>query len=183
MDTDSRKEVERILKDGFSDREVMPATEENIFSDECWSVYFEHLAHLAVHVNDKSHRDTMREVVTTHLLCGAPLCAAERAWLIYVIGKVDDTPSESNNGRPIDGYGERLLRGALAVFLIDDEIRNPGTKRGYITARLNRAASTLCKSYESIRKIYYDASFKVYLNRRKERGFNLPGKIRKIGEP
>lgn len=183
MDTDSRKEVERILKDGFSDREVMPATEENISSDECWGVFFEHLAHLAVHVNDKSHRDTMREMVMTNLLCGVPLCAAERAWLIYVLGKVDDTPSDSKNGRPIDGYGEGLLRGALAAFLIDDEIRNPGTQRGYITSRLNRAASALCKSYEAIRKIYYDDAFKVYLNRRKEMGFNPLGKIRKIAEP
>lgn len=184
MDTDSRKEVERILQDGFSDREAMPATEENISSDECWGVFFEHLAHLAVHENDKRHRDRMRETLMTKLLCGGSLSPAERAWLIYVLGNLDDVPCECKNGRPIDGAGENFLRLALAAFWIDDEIRNPGTKRGHVTARLNRAASALCKSYETVRKMYYgDNPVRDLIPCLKKRGFNPLGKNRKIDAP
>ena len=180
MSSDSREEVERILNDGFADREdelnrldmFGPKGYDHILSDDCWGVFSEHQAHLAVHVNDIRHRGAMRETVITRLLCGNSLYPADRAWLIYVLGKLDDIPCESKNGHPIDGDGEIFLKMKLAAFLIDDEIKNPGTKRGYIKARLNRAADAICKSYEVVRKIYYDDSFKKLLENLKERGFN-----------
>ena len=129
-------------------------------------------AHRAVHVNDKRHRDAMLTHVQDSLLCGGCLSAAERAWLVYVLNKLDDMPCECKNGRPIDGNEEVLNRLALIAFIIDDEMKNPDKGRGHITARLKRAADKLSKSYEAVRKVYYSKGFGRWLEVMKERGFN-----------
>jgi len=116
----------------------------------------------------------MRYRIASSLLFGFPLMSSDKAWLIYLLDRIEDAPCECNNGRSIDGNGEALNRLALVAFIINDEIEYPDKKRGYVTQRLNRASLALCKSYESVRKMYYSKSFRPLLERMKERGFN-PG--------
>lgn len=185
MSTDTQDEIERIIRQGFPDRPEVnapfdfnsDADKAQILSEEFGAASAEHQAHLAVHKNDKWHRDLMRHTVAEKIRLGVSLYPAEQAWLVYLLGKIEDAPCECNNGRPIEGNEDALFRLALVAFILDDEIKNPDKKRGYVTMRLKRAANALSKSYEVVRKTYYAKSFHPLLERMKARGFNpLPVK-------
>ena len=172
MKKDLLFEVNRLLSEGFPMPDEKRLDFSNGPTESALSAALESAAHLAVNVNDKRHRDVMLTHVQASLLCGGDLSAAERAWLFYVLNKLDDIPCECKNGRPIDGNEEALFRMTLVAFVIDDEIKNPDRKRGYVTRRLKRASEALKKSYETVRKMYYAKSFNPLLKRMKERGFN-----------
>ncbi len=175
MDEEKRNElvdrVKFLLEEKFpeapeSDLEI---SEEGPTEDQV-ALALEMMAHTAVHVNDKYHRDTMRWLVCKNLEMGGMLCAAERAWLLYVLRKLKDVPHASR-GRAILGQEENDLKINLIAFLHKDKIEIPDSA---MDERLRRAAENLnCKcahGYSTVRKMYYSKSYRYFVKMLQEAG-------------
>lgn len=121
--------------------------------------YLQHMAHEAVNVNDRRHRDGMRDSVCSTLLHGGPLDVAERAWLIYVLSKLKDLPHESK-GRAIRG-NERIEFMLQLIGFIESEERKAGKyKPGDVTKRLHDASEHFGKGFETVNAMYKSKAFK-----------------------
>lgn len=127
------------------------------------------MVHEAVNVNDRMHRDSMRDIVCTTLLHGGPLEVAERAWLIYVLSKFKDMPHESK-GRAIQGNERNEFMLQLIGFIEDEERKAGKYKRGEVTKRLHDAAEHFGKSYESVNAMYKSKEFKRLRKNLADRG-------------
>lgn len=165
--------IEAIIRDGFPMPKGYPPAAD-LPLDVYGEIEMGAAAHRAVNSNDKSVRDFMRMSVIERLRSKVTLSNAEIAWLIYVLSNLRDMPCECRNGRPVDIRAEFLFRMELAAFIIKDETVNAKKERGYVVARLNRAASCLAKSYEAVRAVYYSRSFKTTLENVRRRGLNPP---------
>jgi hypothetical protein len=131
--------------------------------------YRQHTAHDAVNVNDRRHRDWMRDSVCSTLLHGGTLDVAERAWLIYVLSKMKDMPHESK-GRAIKG-NERIEFMLQLIGFIEYEERKAGKyKPGDVTKRLHDAAEHFGKGFESVNAMYKSKAFKRLRKNLSDRG-------------
>ncbi len=117
------------------------------------------MAHEAVNVNDRRHRDDMRDRMCALLLHGGALEIAERAWLIYVLSRLRDLPHESR-GRAIQGDERIKFMLQLIGFIEDDERKAGKNKRGDVTKRLHSAAEHFRKSFDSVNAMYKSTAFK-----------------------
>lgn len=118
--------------------------------------FFDGLAHRAVNVNEKRGRDWMKLYAIDWLLHNRPLPSALRAWLIYVLGAMDDLPHKSK-GAPVKGFDSLVFKNQLASYIAKTGHPIP---RGHTEKRLRAAADHLCTSYETVRAAFYDKDFK-----------------------
>lgn len=133
------------------------------------SDYMQLMAHEAVNVNDRRHRDGLRDSVCSTLLHGGTLDIAERAWLIYVLSKLKELPHESK-GRAIKG-NERIEFMLQLIGFIEHEERKAGKyKPGDVTKRLHDAAEHFGKGFESVNAIYKSKAFKQLRKSLADRG-------------
>ncbi len=126
---------------------------------EDWEKVMQGAAHAAVNINDKSHRENMRDAVTTSLLHRGALSLAERAWLIYVLSRLKDLPHDSK-GRSIRGNERIEFMLQLIGFIEDDERKAGKYKPGDVTRRLHSAAEHFHKGYETVAAMYKSKEFK-----------------------
>ncbi len=135
-----------VLGEGFSEAHEALAMEIN--------------AHAAIHLNDKKHRYTMRDLVCDRLSIGADITAAERAWLIYVISKLGDMPHESK-GRATRSVDKFELTVQLIGFMHRDSNEYPNSA---VDDSLKRAAEDICSkhshSYSTLKTLYYSDAYK-----------------------
>lgn len=167
MSDKSRDEVIRLIVDKFP---AVPEEEMAIApkgpSEDAYSAFMKHLAHLAIHENDKRNRDSMADCVRTKLFSGEALSVGERAWLLYVLAKLPDMPHEAK-GRAIRSEERMQLILQLIGFINSESVKN---RAKTVTKRLDLAASEFRKSYETIRALYYSASYKNLSKYYSERG-------------
>ena len=140
------------------------------FSEANAALAMESLAHNAVHVNDKKHRDTMRDLVCSGLAFGGELTAADRAWLIYIISKPEDMRHESK-GRATRSDDKFELTVQLIGFMHWDGNKYPNSA---VDDRLKRAAEGVCSkhshSYSTLKALYYSDDYKKLNNYVLKRG-------------
>ena len=178
MSANMREEIERILVQGFPDRPEVDvpfdffsdAGKERLLSDEFGAECTERNAHRAVHVNDKCHRDSMRQTVSDKLLLGSPLYPADRAWIIYVLAKLKDMPHEAK-GRATRSDEKRELALDLIAFMQNDRRVNPGRS---IDQRLHHASVELNskkpQSYSTLKNLYHSNLYKMLVKWYRGRG-------------
>ena len=114
--------------------------------------YFYWLTHQAKHSNEVEYREVLARGISTKLREEKQLTKPENDWLIYVLEKVD-VPHESK-GAPKRSRDVINRQYALAEFILNDETKYP---KAQIKKRLERAANTLCTSFETVRADYYSA--------------------------
>ncbi len=178
MNRSIEDEITKLLEEGFPEPpEKDLHIDESGPNEKSYQAAMAAIAHLAVNVNDKQHRETMLYLVESRLLSGGSLAIAERAWLLYVLSKLDDMPHESK-GHPIQGNARIELMLSLIGFLLKDEIESPKSK---VTHRLERASQALAKSYEALRAVYYSNGFKQLRQNLADRG-NIPRVLNRMKE-
>lgn len=157
------QEIAQLFVAGFPKPEQIPNPPGG------WPEYFQFMAHEAVNVNDRRHRDEMRDRVCTTLLHGGALNVAERAWLIYVLSRLKELPHESK-GRAIKG-NERIEFMLQLIGFIEYEERKAGEyKPGDVTKRLHDAAEHFGKGFETVNAMYKSKAFKRLRKNLAERG-------------
>lgn len=157
------QEIAQLFVAGFPKPEQIPNPPGG------WPEYFQFMAHEAVNVNDRRHRDEMRDRVYATLLHGGALNVAERAWLIYVLSKLKELPHESK-GRAIKG-NERIEFMLQLIGFIEYEERKAGEyKPGDVTKRLHDAAEHFGKGFETVNAMYKSKAFKRLRKNLAERG-------------
>ncbi len=147
------QQIAHLFVAGFPKPDQIPGTPDGLPD------YLQLLAHEAVNVNDRRHRDEIRDHVCSALLHGVALNVAERAWLIYVLSKLKDLPHESR-GRAIQSNERIVFMLQLIGFIEDDERKAGKYKRGDVTRRLHSAADHFGKSYDSVNVMYKSKEFK-----------------------
>ena len=134
-----------------------------------WEEVTQSVAHAAVNINDKYHRENMRDAVTTNLLHSGALSLAERAWLIYVLSKLKELPHESK-GRAIKGNERIEFMLQLIGFIEADERKAGKYKPGDVTKRLHDAAEHFGKGFDSVNAMYKSKAFKRLRKNLSDRG-------------
>lgn len=127
-----------------------------------------HWAHEAVHVNDRRHRDAMRDRICALLLFGGHLTVAEKAWLIYLLRNIDDKdiPREAKKGPPVKGDERIEFMLDVVGFVLSDESEHPNST---VDERFERAAEKLPASKQKVRAMYYSDEFKRYMENARRR--------------
>lgn len=117
--------------------------------------YYYWLTHQAKYHNEAEYREVLRHEITSKLRSGKPLTRPENEWLAYILERID-VPHESK-GAPKRKREVINRQYALAWFILNDKMESPVST---IKARLERATSTLCISYETVRNDYYSDEYK-----------------------
>lgn len=160
------QEIARLFVAGFPKPDQIPHPPDGLPD------YLQLMAHEAVNVNDRRHRDSIRDSVCSTLLHGGALDVAERAWLIYVLSRLKDMPHESK-GRAIRGNERILFMLQLIGFIEDDERKAGKYKRGDVTRRLEAAAAHFGNGrdyYETVCAMYKSKAFKRLRKNLADRG-------------
>lgn len=143
-------------------------------------VVMQNAAYEAVHVNDRYFRDSMRGHIMEHLMAGASLTVAERAWLVYVLRYLKDTPHENaNGGRPVEMYDGKMFLVHLLGYVVEYERLHQGKKINK-TKMLEAATREFfpakpdddddLKAYSKVKSAYYSKSFARLKESLQERG-------------
>lgn len=118
--------------------------------------YFYWLTHQAKYSNEVEYREVLQCEITTKLRAGKQLTKPESDWIVYVLEN-SDIPHESK-GAPRRNRDVINRQYDLAWFILNDSAVQPNAQ---IKIRLERAASRLCTSYETVKADYYSAEFKT----------------------
>lgn len=171
------EEVMALLRDNF------PKPEDGFDTSKLErfnEVVMQNAAHEAVHVNDRYFRDSMRGHIMEHLMAGATLTAAERAWIVYVLRHLKDTPHENaSGGRPVEVYEGKMFLVHLLGYVVEYERLSQGKKINK-TKMLEAATREFfpakpdddddLKAYSKVRSAYYSKSFARLKESLQERG-------------
>lgn len=153
--TDERQEVLKLLNNGFTE----PSSSE-IENSEVDDALARLTAYYAVHEYEPEYRVQMALSVAEKLLSGDSLLVPERAWLLYILRKIgpEKLPNEHRGRAPISSLDKLAMMCRLGEIMNDQEINDPKSK---VTDRIEKAALTLNKSYESLRALYYSEEYKA----------------------
>lgn len=111
-------------------------------------------AHAAVYGTDLFFQDLLRDYALMHLHAGDNIPLPIRAWIAYVLRKLDKLPRERTGGT-FDRVGHSMFWSALAGICQESP---PGE---LVTDMLRRAAGELHTSYEKVRAFYYSDTFRM----------------------
>ena len=168
MDSEDIRQIQLMISRGFPAPPATPPLQgettreqRQAHHDAEAATFFDRLAHRAVNSNQKRDRDWMRSYATDFLLHGKPLPIAMRAWLLYVLGNVEDMPHAAMDdpGRPPDDYQRLCDLNHLANFLAK---RHNGKCPSKLTSiDKDAAVHELCMSASAVRKLFDCEDFKT----------------------